>query len=110
MRGFCSHSSLDVHAKDLIKIPQKPPVLSTRRPPKKVPSWPFTSAAPMQYIQGIDERKQADKKKQDKYDIAKTEAMAKMKKEQQKFTEKVTRVVTRLYKLAPKAKSIKQVR
>ena len=64
----------------------------------------------MQYIQGIDDRKQAEKKKQDKYDIAKKEAMAKVKKEQRKSTAKVTRVVTCLYKLVPKAKSIKQVR
>ena len=110
MRGFCSHLSLDVHAKDLIKMPQKPPVLSTRRPPKKVPSWHLTSAATMQYIQGVDERKQVEKKKQDKYDIAKKEAMAKVKKEQRKSTEKVTQVVTRLYKPVPKAKSIKRVR
>ena len=110
MRGFCSHLSLDVHAKDLIKMPQKPPVLSTRRPPKKVPSWHLTSAATMQYIQGVDERKQVEKKKQDKYDVAKKEAVAKVKKEQRKSTEKVTRVVTRLYKPAPKAKSIKWVR
>ena len=81
MRGFCSHLSLDVHAKDLIKIPQKPPVLSTR-PPKKVPSWHLTSAVTMQYIQGIGDRKQAEKKKEDKYDIAKKEAVAKVKKEQ----------------------------
>ena len=110
MRGFCSHLSLDVHAKDLIKMPKKPPVVSTRRPPKKVPSWHLTSAVTMQYIQGVDDRKQAEKKKQDKYDIAKKEAMAKVKKEQQKSSKKVTRVVTCLYKLAPKAKSIKQVR
>ena len=57
-------------------MPQKPPVLSTRRPPKKVPSWHLTSAATMQYIQGIEERKQVEKKKQDEYDIAKKEAVA----------------------------------
>ena len=109
MRGFCSHLSLDVHAKDLVKIPQKPLVVSTRRPPKKVPSWHLISDATMQYIQGIDDRKQAEKNKKDIYEIAKKEAMAKVKKEQRKSTKKVTRVVTRLYKPAPKAKSIKWV-
>ena len=88
MRGFCSHLSLDVHAKDLIRMPQKPPVLSTRRPPKKVPSWHLTSAATMQYIQGVDDRKQAEKKKQDKYDIAKKEAMAKVEKKTTKIYRK----------------------
>ena len=64
----------------------------------------------MQYIQGVDDRKQAEKKKQDKYDIAKKEAMAKVKKEQRRSSKKVTRVVTHLYKPVPKAKSIKRVR
>ena len=69
-------------------MPKKPPVVSTRRPPKKVPSWHLTSAVTMQYIQGVDDRKQAEKKKQDKYDIAKKEAVVKVKKEEQKSTEK----------------------
>ena len=64
----------------------------------------------MQYIQGVDDRKQAEKNKKIIYEIAKKEAVAKVKKEQRKSTEKVTQVVTHLYKPAPKAKSIKRVR
>ena len=88
---------------------KKPPVETARRPNKKVPSWHLTSPVTMSYIEAVDARKQAEKKKQDKYDIAKKEAVTRVKQEEQK-SGKVTRVVTHLYKPMLKAKSLKRVR
>ena len=94
-------------------MPKKPPVVTTRRPSKKVPSWHLTSPVTMQYIEGVDAKKQAERKKQEKYDTAKKEAVAKVKQEERKTgskSGKVTRVVTRLYKPASQPKSVKRVR
>ena len=102
-----------MHAKDLIKLPKKPPVETTRKSAKKVPSWHLTSPVTMKYIEGVDARKQAERKKQEKYDVAKKEAVAKVKQEERKTgskSGKVTRLVTRLYKPATKPKSLKRVR
>ena len=112
-RHICFDFSLDVHAKDLIEMPKKPPVEKTRRPAKKVPSWHLTSPVTMKYIEGVDARKKAEKEKQDKYDAAKKEAVAKVKQEERKTRSKsgkVTRVVTHLFKPAAKPKNVKRVK
>ena len=102
-------SSFLVHAKDLVPVPKKPEKESTRRPPKKVPSWHLTSDASMQYIKNSDERKSEEKKKQEKYDKAKKEAVARVKQEERK-AQKPSKVVTRLFKPAPQPKRRKRVR
>ena len=82
MRGFCSHLSLHVHAKDLIKNAPKSLLYCLQEDHlKRYQVGILHQLLQMQYIQGIDERKQVEKKKQDKYDIAKKEAVAKVKKE-----------------------------
>ena len=100
-----------MHAKDLITLPNKPEKETTRRPAKKVPSWHLTSQETLDYIKKADEKKTAEKKKQETYDKAKKEAVTKVKKEERQ-SRKATKVVTRLFKPAtkPKPKRVKQVR
>ena len=82
-----------MHAKDLVEMPQKPQKTSTRRAPRKVPSWHLTSNDTMEYIM------ENDAKKEEKYTKAKKEAVAKVKKDERKAEPKV-RKVTSLYKPA----------
>ena len=101
---------IDVHAKDLVTMPQKPEKETTRRPAKKVPSWHLTNQKTLNYIQEADDKKKAEKKKQDKYDKAKKEAVDKVKKKEERKASKSIKVVTRLFKPVPKPKRVKRVR
>ena len=88
-------------------MPTKPEKKTERRPPKKVPNWHLTSEETMQYINEVESKKLEKKKKEDKYDKVRKEAVAKVKKEERKSTKKV---VTGLFKPAPKPKRVKQVK
>ena len=88
-----------MHVKDLVQMPTKPQSTSTRRPAKKVPNWHLTSDVTMAYIMENHEKKEKEKNKEAKYDKAKKEAVAKVKKEERKSSKKVVKV-TRLYKPA----------
>ena len=98
---------LDVHAKDLVPIPKKPETTTERRPPKKVPNWHLTSEESMKYIKTAHDKKLAEGKRQEKYDNAKKDAVAKVKAEEQRSI----KVVTCLFKPAPRPpKAVKWVR
>ena len=88
-----------MYAKDLVKMPQKPESISTRRPAKKVPSWHLTSKATMEYIMENHEKKEKERNKEQKYNKAKKEAVAKVKKEERKSNQ-TEQKVTSLYKPA----------
>ena len=66
---------------------------------------------PLITLKKADEKKTAEKKKQETYDKAKKEAVTKVKKEERQ-SRKATKVVTRLFKPAtkPKPKRVKRVR
>ena len=81
MSGFFLNL-LDVHAKDLVSMPRKPEVTTQRRPAKKVPNWHLTSQESMKYIKEADDKKVADRQKQEKYDRVKKDAVAKVKAEE----------------------------
>ena len=85
---------LDVRAKDLVPIPKKPETTTQRRPAKKVPNWHLTSEESMNYIKTAHDKKLAERKRQEKYDNAKKDAVAKVKAEERKSI----KVVTRLFK------------
>ena len=90
---------IDVKAKDLVEVPKKPPNTSTRKPARKVPNWHLTSKTTMEYIMENDAKKEKECKKEEKYDKARKQAVAEVKKEERKAKPKV-RKVTRLYKPA----------
>ena len=61
----------------------------------------------MKYIKTAHDKKLAERKRQEKYDNAKKDAVAKVKAEERKSI----KVVTRLFKAAPRPpKAVKQVR
>ena len=62
---------------------QKQQKTSTRRAPRKVPSWHLTSNDTMEYIMENDAKKEKERKKE-KYTKAKKEAVAKVKKDERK--------------------------
>ena len=90
---------VDVKAMDLDPLPKKPEKTSTRKPSRKVPSWHLTGKATMEYIMENDAKKEKERKKEEKYDKARKEAVAQVKKEERRAEPKV-RKVTRLYKPA----------
>ena len=87
---------LDVRAKDLVPIPKKPETTTQRRQAKKVPNWHLTSEESMNYIKTAHDKKLAERKRQEKYDNAKKDAVAKVKAEERKSI----KVVTHLFKPA----------
>ena len=96
-----------MHAKDLVPIPKKPETTTQRRPAKKVPNWHLTSKESMKYIKTAYDKKLAERKRQEKYDNAKKDAVAKVKAEERKSI----KVVTHLFKPAPRLpKAVKRVR
>ena len=98
---------LDVHAKDLVPIPKKPETTTQRRQAKKVPNWHLTSEESMNYIKTAHDKKLAERKRQEKYDNAKKDAVAKVKAEERKSI----KVVSCLFKPAPRPpKAVKRVR
>ena len=90
---------IDVKAKDLVEVPKKPQSTSTRKASRKVPSWHLTSKATMEYIMENDAKKEKECKKEEKYEKARKEAVAQVKKEERKAKPKVQKVTT-LYKPA----------
>ena len=44
----------------LVEMPQKPQKTSTRRAPRKIPSWHLTSNATMEYIMENDAKKEKE--------------------------------------------------
>ena len=74
--------------------------------PKKVPNWHLTSEESMKYIKTAHDKKLTERKKQEKYDKAKKDAVAKVKAEEQRLI----KVVTCLFKPAPRLpKAVKWV-
>ena len=71
---------------------------STRRPPKKVPSWHLTGAKAMKYVEEADSRTQEKKTKAVKEDNIKKEAVNKARAAERRQTKKpnMKRKVTRL--------------
>ena len=98
---------LDVHAKNLVPITKKPERTTERRPAKKVPNWHLTCEESMKYIKTAHDKKLAERKRQEKYDSAKKDAVAKVKAEERRSV----KVVTCLFKPAPRPpKAVKWVR
>ena len=71
---------IDVHALDLVKLPQKEQKVTNRKKPKKVPDWHLTGKETMQYIREAHTRQEEKQKKEEKYEKIKTEAVKNAKK------------------------------
>ena len=81
---FSYFSNIEVHAKDLVTIPQKTHQPAKRKAPAKVPDWHLTSSKTMDFITSSQERQIKRKENELKYYKIKKEAVKEAKKNERK--------------------------